>query len=83
MSCNLCSKTITSPLSESRVQKIKICRSCKFLEDTLCELIETQELEKYISFGELIIYCDMLRNDLLVKDRKELTLKEYMFIMED
>ena len=79
--CNLCKVAHTSHKS-SRVQGIPICISCKILEDKLCEIIETEELEKYVSFSELIVYCDMLRNDMAAEE-KDIPFNEYLSLMRD
>ena len=79
--CNLC-KTSHTTNRASRVQGIPICISCKILEDKLCEIIETEELEKYVSFSELIVYCDMLRNDMAAEE-KDIPFNEYLSLMRD
>tara|TARA_R100001082_G_scaffold111225_1_gene94249 strand:- start:3424 stop:3666 length:243 start_codon:yes stop_codon:yes gene_type:complete len=79
--CNLCKGGNTESRT-SRIQRIPICNSCKKLEDKLCEIIETEELEKHISFSELIVYCDMLRNDMLSED-KDIPFNEYLSLMRD
>mgnify|MGYP003143675241 CR=1 FL=1 len=79
--CNLC-KQKSAGDRRSRVQGIIICSSCKNLEDKLCEIIETEELEKYISFSELIVYCDMLRNDMVNEDN-DIPFNEYLSMMRE
>ena len=79
--CNLC-KDESAKTRTSRIQAIPICNACKKLEDKLCEIIETEELEKYISFSELIVYCDMLRNDMMADD-KDIPFNEYLSIVRD
>tara|TARA_R100001463_G_scaffold22237_1_gene53320 strand:+ start:136 stop:378 length:243 start_codon:yes stop_codon:yes gene_type:complete len=79
--CNLC-KDETAKSRTSRIQGILICNSCKKLEDKLCEIIETDELEKYVSFSELIVYCDMLRNDML-NEENDIPFNEYLSMMRE
>ena len=79
--CNLC-KEDKSTSRTSRIQGILICNSCKTLEDKLCEIIETDELEKYVSFSELIVYCDMLRNDML-NEENDIPFNEYLSMMRE
>tara|TARA_R100000329_G_scaffold116134_1_gene95528 strand:+ start:296 stop:541 length:246 start_codon:yes stop_codon:yes gene_type:complete len=81
MMCNLCRESRQKSIP-SRIQKILICASCKELEDKLCEIIETEELERYVSFSELIVYCDMLRNDM-VAEEKDIPFNEYLSIVRD
>ena len=52
------------------------------IDNILCEIIETEELEKYISFSELIVYCDMLRNDMMADD-KDIPFNEYLSMMRE
>ena len=84
--CNLCfvkaGRGTRNEGYNSRIQGIPICEDCKSLEDKLCEIIETEELEKYISFAELIVYCDMLRNDM-ASEEKDIPFNEYLNIMRD
>ena len=79
--CNLC-KDDSAQTRTSRIQGILICKVCKKLEDKLCEIIETEELEKYVSFSELIVYCDMLRNDMMADD-KDIPFNEYLSMMRE
>ena len=78
--CNLCLDNKAT--AKSRIQEILICNSCKELEDKLCGIIETEELEKYVSFSELIVYCDMLRNDMLREDN-DIPFNEYLSMMRE
>lgn len=79
--CNLC-RDSTQTNATSRIQGVLICKACKKLEDKLCEIIETEELEKYVSFSELIVYCDMLRNDMAAED-KDIPFNDYLSIMRE
>tara|TARA_A100000172_G_scaffold68282_2_gene48042 strand:- start:4181 stop:4423 length:243 start_codon:yes stop_codon:yes gene_type:complete len=79
--CNLCRDSVETNAT-SRIQGVLICKACKKLEDKLCEIIETEELEKYVSFSELIVYCDMLRNDMAAED-KDIPFNDYLSIMRE
>ena len=79
--CNLCRDSVETNAT-SRIQGVLICKACKKLEDKLCEIIETEELEKYVSFSELIVYCDMLRNDMVAED-KDIPFNDYLSIMRE
>ena len=78
--CNLCSQGVGCELS--RIQGIPICTHCKILENNLCEILETEELESLVTFSELIVYCDMLRNDMAAEE-KDIPFNEYLKLMRN
>jgi len=78
--CNLCSTHVSG--SNSRIQGIPICNHCKTLENKLCEILETEELESLVTFSELIVYCDMLRNDMAAEE-KDIPFNEYLNLMRN
>jgi hypothetical protein len=80
--CNLCAINYTEITGKSRIQNIPICRPCNGLEDKLVGILDTDDLEEYITFSELIVYCDMLRNDLMSED-KDIPVDDYFYIMRN
>ena len=80
--CNTCAERKTKLLNKSAIQGIPICGACKNLERKLIEILGTDKLEDYITFSELITYCDMLRNDMLAED-KDIPYNEYLYIMRE
>ena len=52
------------------------------VEKKLIEILETDKLEDYITFSELIVYCDMLRNDMAAEE-KDIPFNEYLSIVRN
>ena len=80
--CNTCGDRKQKLKNNSAIQGIPICGDCKKLETKLIEILGTDKLEDYITFSELIVYCDMLRNDMLAED-KDIPYNDYLNIMRD
>ena len=78
--CNLCNASGEG--TKSRIQGIPICNHCRILENKLCEILETEELESLVTFSELIVYCDMLRNDMAAEE-KDIPFNEYLNLMRN
>ena len=80
--CNTCGERKQKQKNKSAIEGIPICGDCKKLETKLIEILGTDKLEDYITFSELIVYCDMLRNDMLAED-KDIPYNDYLNIMRD
>ena len=80
--CNTCGDRKQKLKNKSAIQGIPICGDCKKLETKLIEILGTDKLEDYTTFSELIVYCDMLRNDMLAED-KDIPYNDYLNIMRD
>ena len=80
--CNLCADRFTSLKNKSVIQGIPICGNCSKLEEKLIEILGTDKLEDYITFSELIVYCDMLRNDMAAEE-KDIPFNEYLNIVRN